>query len=43
MKSILCKQGYVIDKKLYDDKTIQSIKKELIVKPLIDPAYAPLN
>jgi len=43
MKSILCKQGYVIDKKLYDDKTIQSIKKELIVKPLIDPAYAPLK
>lgn len=37
-KSVLCKEGYIIRKDMYDPKLIRSIKKELTVKP-----FSPIN
>lgn len=43
MQSILTKQGYIIDKSLYDSKIINSIKKDLNVKPIINKNYMPIK
>jgi superfamily II DNA or RNA helicase len=39
-KSILCRKGYILDKSLFDNDTINKIKKELTVKPYQQDNYS---
>ena len=40
MKTILCKEGYLIEKSSIDDSTLKKIKKRLTVKPHVKTNYS---